>query len=322
MKSNIAPIRKKYELFLSLLAGLFFVGVIPMLFCENLTGGFLIYFIIFVSTIVLGIITLCILFPIVRKHEIEFFKNKYSLENMEKNINSHLNPDDFIFYDYPYDFEITTNGIKNLLTGDERRYDEFQIYATQECYFAGEIYKIFINFEHQDEICSFQLDNTKYSILKLYNIKVENLHEILNDCEENLRAFFNSKTLKKEAIQKQRKRDIDELVNPILKLVGSKGKYHDFDLSITYHPNFVIRYDYPSQKFYINNKYYGFVEEAYLEEFIKEIHLDTFYIIEYKHKQLGGSYFKFIPKKKFKPNKFSSNKKVLQIFDINRTLNF
>ena len=48
----------------------------------------------------------------IRKKYIEFFKNKFTIENMEKFVNIDLDKEDFIFYCNNTDIEFKNNKIK------------------------------------------------------------------------------------------------------------------------------------------------------------------------------------------------------------------
>ena len=96
MNDNISPIRKKYDLFLLIFMGLVLLGAIPFGACDKLEGGFLVYFIVYIALTVGTIITISALFPYVRKKEIEFLKNKFNIENMNKSISFDFKENDFI----------------------------------------------------------------------------------------------------------------------------------------------------------------------------------------------------------------------------------
>lgn len=199
MQSNlIAPIRKKYDFFVILMLAVAILGAIPMGFCESLKGFFLIYFIIYLSVVVIGFIVICILFSYIRKGEIKFFKNIYSIEHMEK-FKTLLTDDGVILFSTKgVELEFSSKGLKNLDYEDTDviEYQSFQISSTYQCAFAGEIYKVFINLKRGEEFYSIQLTPFLYFIIRSYGIKVENLESVLNDCENNLNQFF--KTMKKD----------------------------------------------------------------------------------------------------------------------------
>ena len=122
MNDNIPPIRKKYDLFLLIFMGLVLLGAIPFGACDKLEGGFLVYFIVYIALTVGTIITISALFPYVRKKEIEFFKNKFNIENMNKSISFDFKENDYIFCcdrstgNLTYvDVELTPKGLKDLL---------------------------------------------------------------------------------------------------------------------------------------------------------------------------------------------------------------
>lgn len=133
-----------------------------------------------------------------RKSEIKFFKNKFNIENMEKLVNFNFKSEDFIFYVDGIEVELKSDKIKNLIDDKEYLYEKLKIYASYQCGYAGEIYKIFINFENEDQTFSLKLDNVLYSIIKYYNISVDCLENVMNECENNLNNFFKSKKLKKK----------------------------------------------------------------------------------------------------------------------------
>ncbi len=199
MNDVISPVRRKFDVLVLTILGIAFLGAIPMAFCEKLEGFFLIYFIIYLTLVVMSIFVLLILYPFVRKCEIKFFTDKFNVDNMEKLVNFNFNEEDFFFY-VGKDIQLTTNGIKDLLNEKEYLYSDFNIYATYLCGFAGEIYKIFINFENKEESISLKLDNVLYSIIKYYKIDVKSLEDIMNACESNLNTFFKSKKLRKDTL--------------------------------------------------------------------------------------------------------------------------
>ncbi len=317
MNDIISPIRRKYDILALSMLGFVLLGAIPMGFCESLEGFFLVYFIAYLSIVVSLLIIVCIAFPFVRKAEIKFFKNKFNIENMEKLVNFNFKNEDFIFYVNGIDVELKNNKIKNLLDDSEYSYDKLKIYASYQCGFAGEIYKIFINFENEEQTFSLKLDNVLYSIIKYYKISVDYLENIMSECENNLNTFFKNKKMRKEAYEKQLIEDAQETVDAILKLFGDKASCSKLVLDIKYHKNFIIKYNFAKQTMYINEKYYYCVEEQDLFDFLSEINNDMYYIVEYKIKRLSTTpYFKFLSKKKTDVNKIRKSNNVLRIFDI------
>ena len=204
MHNNISPVKKRYDNFALIIMGVTLLGAFPMVRFENLEGFALVYFIIYLSTIFLSILAMIIAFPFIRRAEIEFFKNKFTSENMEKFANIDLDKEDFIFYCNNTDIEFKNNKIIDLLTGNEYLYDKCKIYAFHQCCFAGEIYKIFVVFEADEQIFSLKLDDRLYSIIRYYNISVENLADEMSQCENNLKAFFKDKKLRREALERQK----------------------------------------------------------------------------------------------------------------------
>ena len=317
MNDIIAPIRRKYDILALAMLGFAMLGAIPMGFCKSLEGLFLVYFIVYLSIVVSLLIVVCIAFPFVRKAEIKFFKNKFNIENMEKLVNFNLKNEDFIFYVDGIVIELKNDKIKNLLDDSEFSYDKLKIYASYQCGFAGEIYKIFINFENEEKTFSLKLDNVLYSIIKYYKISVDYLENIMSECENNLNAFFKSKKMRKEAYENQLIEDSKETVDAILKLFGDKASCDKLELKIEYHKNFIIKYNFVKQTMYINEKYYYSVEEQDLFDFLSEIYNDMYYIVEYKFKRLSPTpYFKFLSKKKTDINKIRKTNNILRIFDI------
>lgn len=321
MNDIISPIRRKYDILALAMLGFVLLGAIPMGFCESLEGFFLVYFIVYLSIVVSLLIVVCIAFPFVRKAEIKFFKNKFNIENMEKLVNFNFKNEDFIFYVDGVDVELKNDKIKNLLDDSEYSYDKLKIYASYQCGFAGEIYKIFINFENKEQTFSLKLDNVLYSIIKYYKISVDYLEDVMNECENNLNIFFKSKKLKKEAWERKLKEDLNESLEPILKLFGEKASYSNFEVNIKYHNDFIIKYDFAMQTMFINERYYYSVEEQDLFDFLSEINSDMYYIVEYKFKRLSTTpYFKFLSKKKTDVNKIRKSNNVLRIFDIHSSI--
>lgn len=317
MNDIISPIRRKYNILVLVMLGVVLFGAIPMGFCKSLEGFFLVYFIVYLSIIVSLLIFVCVAFPFVRKAEIKFFINKFNIENMGKLVNFNFKNEDFIFYVNGIDIELKSDKIKNLLDNSEYPYDKLKIYASYQCWFAGEIYKIFINFENEEQTFSLKLDNVLYSIIKYYNIPVDYLEDVIKECENNLNSFFKSKKLKKQAWERKLKDDLNETVEPVLKLFGGKASYSDFEVNIKYHNDFIIKYDFAMQTMYINEKYYYDVEEQDLLETLKEINNDIYYIVEYKSKRLSNTpYFKFLNKKKTNVNNIRKSNNILRIFDI------
>ncbi|MBR2909686.1 MAG: hypothetical protein IKC11_05005 [Clostridia bacterium] len=325
MNDNISPIRKKYDLFLLIFMGLVLFGAIPFGACDKLEGGFLVYFIVYIALTVGTIITISALFPYVRKKEIEFFKNKFNIENMNKSISFDFKENDYIFCcdrstgNLTYvDVELTPKGLKDLLYKEEYLYSSFKIYATYQCGFVGEIYKVIIIFENDNQYYSIKLDNTLYSLIKYYNLNVDNLDNVLSECETNLKTFFKSKKLKKEAIERNKTEYFNNIVSDILKLLKEKADYSNYELTIKYHKDFIIKYNIKKQEMYINEKYYCIVEHQDIQDFIEEITSDMYYFVEYRTKRLSITpYFKLINKKKTNIDKIKKSNKILRIFDIN-----
>lgn len=197
MNKIISPIRRKYNILVFIFVGILFFGAIPIVFCESLEGSFLVYFIIYLSIVFSSLISLCVALPFVRKAEIKFFKNKFNIKNMDKLVNFNFKDEDFIFFVNGIVVEIESDKIKNLLDDTEYPYDELKIYASYFCWFTDELYKIFINFENKEQTFSLKLDDVLYSIIKYYNIPVDNLENVMNECENNLNNFFKSNKLKK-----------------------------------------------------------------------------------------------------------------------------
>ena len=244
MNDIISPVRRKYNILVLFMLAFVLLGAIPMFFCKSLEGFFLVYLIVYLSIVVSLLIFVCVAFPFVRKSEIKFFINKFSIENMEKLVNFNFEHDDFVFYVNGIDIELKRDKIKNLLDDSEYPYDKLKIYASYQCWFAGEVYKIFINFENEEQTFSLKLDNVLYSIIKYYNIPVDYLDDVMKECEDNLNSFFRSKKLKKEAWERKLKEDFNKELEPILKLFGDKASYSDFEVIIKYHNDFIIKYDF------------------------------------------------------------------------------
>ncbi|MBE5746341.1 MAG: hypothetical protein E7359_03535 [Clostridiales bacterium] len=196
MNNNMSPAKRKYDIFILLYLVFSFLATIPLFFCEKLEGFYLIYFILYVSLVVIFLTILCIYFPIVRKLDIKYFKNKYSKKNFDNLIIYNFKEEDYIFYANNIDFKFTKNGLKDLLNNKEYSYNSLNIYATYECGFAGEIYKVFINFEKENLFFSFKLNNILYSLVKHYKIQVNNLEKVLNECENNLKNFYKDNSLR------------------------------------------------------------------------------------------------------------------------------
>lgn len=316
----LSPVRKKYDIFSLSILGFALIGAIPMGFCEKLEGFFLIYFIIYLTIIIVSIILLCIAFPFVRKSEIKFFKNKFSIENMEKLIDFNFEKDDYFFYVNGIYIELTSDKIKDLSNGNDYPYITFKIYATYQCGFAGEIYKVFINFENENQSFSLQLDSVLYSLIKYYKIQVDYLDNVLDECENNLNIFFNDKKLRKQVKERQIFEEFKETVEPYLKLFGAKAYFSDFVLNVIYHNDLNIEYDFRKEKMYINETYYYNVEEQDLFEFLSQINNDKYYVIEYKKRLSDTSYFKLSNKNKTDINQIRKIKRVLSVVDINYTV--
>lgn len=318
MNNISSPARKWYNTLTFIMLGIALFGAIPMGFCESLEGFFLIYFIIYLSVLIFSLIFLCAAFPFVRKAEIRFFKNKFNIQNMEKSVNFNLRKEDFIFYTNGIEIELKKDKIINLLDKSKYPYNKFKIYASYQCWFAGEIYQIYINFENEEQIFSLKLDSVLYSIIKYYNIPVEHLEDVLNECENNLNNFFNSKKLKEEALERKSEEDLNEILEPVLNLFEDKASYSDYEVIIKYHNDFIIKYDFSINTMYINDKYYYDVEEQDLLETLSEINNDEYFIIEYKSKRLSSTpYFKFLYKNKTDINKIRKSNNIVKIFDIN-----
>ncbi len=318
MEDDRLPIRKKYDI-INLIALIpVLLGAVPFLFCKKLEGFFLVYFIVYISFDFLFMIYMWIGYYVVRKAEIKAFSKKFSVENMDKSVNFKFKKKDFIFHVNGIDIELQNDRIKNLKDDEEYLYKDLKIYATYQCFFAGEIYKIFINFQSENQTFSLKLNSALYSILKYYKINVEDLDIVLNNCEKNLKTFFKSKKLRKEAVDRQVEKNFNEDIKPILALYGDKATVSNFNIKIRYHDHFIINYNYTESNIYINEKLYCFVEEQDLLEFLTEINNDEYYIVEYENKRLTATpYFKFLSKKKANIDKVKKTDNVSRIFDIN-----
>lgn len=320
MGQLIAPQRIKYDYSILLCIGLTILGAIPMGFCKSLEGFFLIYFVVYISFVVLSIVLLLILFPYVRKKEIEFFSKLYSTDFLDKHIFAEIEKEDnFTLPADKTDIQFFAEKLKILNTGKECSYQDVHMYANYQCNYTGEMYKVFVYFVHEDEVYTFQMGELLYSLIKVYNLKVENLENVLNNCEQNIKNFLKDKQAKKEAYERNKKEDLQKVCEPILKALGEKATFQNYELTVNYHNNFVINYDFSTQKFYINNKYLSFVEEQDLLEFLLEIDQDAYYIVEYQNKTLHG-YFKFVTKRKHDFATIKKSKNTSKIFDINTTL--
>lgn len=319
----ISPVRRFYNACALIILAITVIGAIPLGFCEDLVGFFLVYFVVYVSLVVISIIIMCICFPVVRKKEIEFFKNKYSLVNMEQNIDFNLNKEDFVFYANDRYIEFTQSGIKDMLTQEEHFYKSFAIFATYRCDFAGEIYKIFINFEADDFSFSLKLNNKLFSIIKFYKIYVDKLEDVLTHCESNLDAFFRSKKLQKQAIKLSIDDEFNKIYQPILKLFADKAYCSDnYIFFVKFHDDFIIKYDYKEEKMYINETFYGDVEGEDLLEFLIEINNDEYYFIEYNKANFlrVPLYFKLLHKNETDINTIKKTANIVRIFDINNLI--
>ncbi|MBQ3158155.1 MAG: hypothetical protein IJB98_00500, partial [Clostridia bacterium] len=178
--------------------------------------------------------------------------------------------------------------------------------------------KVLIIFENDNQYYSIKLDNTLYSLIKYYNLNVDNLDNVLRECETNLKTFFKSKKLKKEAIERNKTEYFNNIVSDILKLLKEKADYSNYELTIKYHKDFIIKYDFAMQTMHINEKYYYNVEEQDLFDFLNEINNDMYYFVEYRTKRLSITpYFKLINKKKTNIDKIKKSNKIFKIFDIN-----
>ncbi len=314
------PIREKYNFFVCLSLIVISLGLIPMAFCRGLEGFFLVYFIVYLVLVAILILLICIFYPVVRNQEIKFFKNKFSIENMEKTRIYKFKKEDCRFHTSSGDIELTRTEVKDLTKKISYPYDSFNIYATYQCNFAGEVYKIFINFESENTIFSLKLDNVLYSLIRLYKINVDNLDKVLTQCEDNLKGFFKSKEQRQQAQERNAIKEFNELVEPILELCGSKAFCSDAVLFVNYHDNFKIKYAFAEQTMYINDKYFYSVEEQDLLDFLTEISDDMYYIIEFKNKRFSSTpYFKLLNKSKTTIDKMKNYKNILRVFDINRT---
>ena len=147
---------------------------------------------------------------------------------------------------------------------------------------------------------------------------MEDLDIVLNNCEKNLKTFFKSKKLRKEAVDRQVEKNFNEDIKPILALYGDKATVSNFNIKIRYHDHFIINYNYTESNIYINEKLYCFVEEQDLLEFLTAINNDEYYIVEYENKHLTSTpYFKFLSKKKANIDKVKKTDNISRIFDIN-----
>lgn len=199
MKENLtlttSSFRRKYNFVVILYLLIMFVGAIPLGFTEKLVGFYKIYFIIYLSLMLVWIIVLCVLFPYIRKKEIEFFKFKYSLDYLNT-IKLKLGKEDYIFYDN-VELEFTSEGLKNLTTHEKISYNALKITAYYVCDYAGEMYKVFVDFENETDVFTFKFDERLYIIINKFNIKVENLKSVLSDCELNIKNFLKKRKVKK-----------------------------------------------------------------------------------------------------------------------------
>ncbi len=195
---RIAPSKKRFICFIIIATIIMLVGCLPMCFFgEELKGASLIYVIAWLVYVVAYIILMFVLFHVVRRKEILFFKHKYSVENMEKSINYDFDVEEELLCFKGEEFVLTDVGLQSLATEKTYPYKSYNIYAEYECFSADEIYIVFIVFENKEHRIIRKLDYRIYSLIKLYDIKVNNLDSVLNECENNLNKFFKIKPKKR-----------------------------------------------------------------------------------------------------------------------------
>ena len=215
--------RKYYLLSLFICLGIVLISCFGFAFFDELKGAGLVYFVVLISFTSLTIILFSALFPYIQKKNIEFFVNRFSYKNLnnalpyiEETIQLEQQHYEKLKESGEWEEEIETLG-QDIFTEEgfylgkdvwlvetylnrkeeERRipYDNLTFSAIYTCHNADTLYDVEILIsEKETRIAKLSFNPWLYYYLKKYNIHVEQLDNVLSNCEENIREFL--KTLK------------------------------------------------------------------------------------------------------------------------------